>query len=238
LDCPLADCVEFNGMSFSVDDGWHPFVQAALEHIEKGTRQYEGSRLEKFYASWKPRNAREALLAELSGPKVLDEHAPYVKHMPWSHRTVEESEAFMARVIEIENTAFGDRTLAAESGYGLQGPVSKEKGGLEYKRLIGVLTSIRTKGYDRSRGDITVEVLHRAGQFRYVIKHGHHRAAAMAALGHRSIPAIPVALVEPGEVDHWRGVYTRVWSRDEALSYFDHLFDFDSLHWARVHGLR
>ena len=53
LDCPLSDCVAFNGMSLS-KQGWHPLVRAASEYVESGNREYEGSCLEQYYATWQP----------------------------------------------------------------------------------------------------------------------------------------------------------------------------------------
>lgn len=231
LDCPLSDCVAFNGMSLS-KQGWHPLVRAASEYVESGNREYEGSCLEQYYATWQPRNGREALLCAV-GPAILERYPSYVKHAPWLHRTVDEQAAYMARVIEIENLAFGDGSLGSSAGYGLHGPISKEKGQLEYDRLVNLVDSIRKKGYSRSAGDVTVHVLQRADRFRYVILHGHHRAAVLAALGHDSIPAIPEVLVDSRYADHWPAVYRQEWSKEEALAYFSHLFDFDSLAWAR-----
>lgn len=237
LKCPLNQCVAFNGMSFS-NLGWHPFVQTAKEYIETGVRRYEGSHLEKYYTYWQPKNARDALIGATFGPVILEKQPSYIKHLPWSLRTIEERAAYMRRIIEIENAAFGNKLLTPNDGYGLHGPVSNEKGKLEYERILDVVDSIKKWGFDRWRGDITVEVLKRGSQFRYVITHGHHRTAAMAALGHDFIPATPEILIEDLYVDHWPSVYQKAWTREEALAYFNHLFDFNSLSWAKGHNLQ
>lgn len=236
LNCPLSECVAFNGMSLS-REGWHPFVQAASEYIESGVREYEGSCLETYYATWQPRNGREALIGAVHGPEILERYPSYITHAPWSRRSVEERTAYVARVIEIENSSFGDAPLVPSDGYGLHGPTSNRKGQLEYERLINIVDAVRKRGYSRAAGDVIVRVLHRAGQFRYLIVHGHHRTAAMAALGYECIPTIPEILLDSQQVDHWPGVYGHAWSREEALVYFTHLFDFDSLSWAREHHL-
>jgi hypothetical protein len=232
----LAECVAFNGFSFS-DQGWHPLAQAGAEYLQNGVRRYEGSCLEQFFDNWRPRNALEALNGSLTGPAALGAIPAFARVVPWSNRSLEESAAYMARIIEIENQAFGAPSLGPSDGYGLHGPVSPKKGTLEYLRLVDLIDSIRRKGYSRTGGDITVEVLHRSGRFRYVIVHGHHRSAALVALGKRHAPVIPEILVEREHVDHWPAVYQGWWSRAEALAYFDHLFEFDSASWARERGL-
>jgi hypothetical protein len=234
--CPLSHCVEINGMSFS-PLGWHPLVAAASEHAASGIGRYEGSCLERYYAAWQPRNAREALIGASAGPARLDDFPAWTRHTPWSQQTFEESAAFMARIIEIENTAFGGAQLSPSDGYVLHGPVSTRKGRLEYARLADLVDSMREAGFDRSRGDLTVEVLHRNGQFRFLIVHGHHRAAAAAALGHDVVPAIPVGLVDVRDAPHWPGVYRGLWTQAEALAYVEHLFTFDSMRWALDRGL-
>ena len=230
LSCPLSECVEFNGLSLS-PAGWHPFVRTAREYLQTGRFSYEGSCLERYYASWQPRNGREAVI-KLAGPRMLEEYPAYTMSMPWSNRTAAECAAYMASVIQIENAAFGEASVSSSDGYGLHGPVSSEKGALEYKRLISLVDSILQRGYDRSRGDMTVQVLQRGGSFRYVVIHGHHRAAALAALGYTHMPAIPEVLVEREHSAHWPAVYMGGWTEAEALALLDHLFDFDSLAWA------
>lgn len=236
LNCPLSECVAFNGLAFS-EQAWHPFVQAAKEYIDTGVRNYEGSSLEKYYDRWQPNNAREALIGATLGPTTLDLQPSYIKHLPWSHRSIEERAAYMRRVIEIENAAFGNGSLTVADGYGLHGPVSKMKGKLEYERIIDLVDSIQKWGYDRWRGDVTVEVLKRGSQFRYIITHGNHRAAALTALDYKFIPAHPIILIDDVEVDHWPSVYKKAWTAEEALIYSNHLFDFNSLHWAKEHDM-
>lgn len=231
LECPLSECVVYNGFT-TARSGWHPFVQAASDYIERGIDDYERSLLPRYYQAWQPKNALDAMIGLASGPASLMELPSYVFHVPWSDKTPREQAAFMARIIEIENSSFGAPTLTSADGYCLHGPVSASKGRLELKRLLRVVESIRRHGYDRSKGDVTVHVLHRNGQFRYMIIHGQHRAAALAALGHERLPAIPINLVDADHVEHWPGVYRGFWTASDALTFFDHLFRFDSRAWA------
>ncbi len=232
FNCPVSQMVEFNGMSFA-KDGWHPLVEAAIEHVESGVQEYEGSFLEKYFATWQPRNAREALLAGSAPPEALERFPSYLRPLPWRLETLEENAAFMARVIEIENASFGAPGLPPSHGYGLHGPVSLDKGRLEYRRLVALVDSISKRGYSRSGGDVTIRVLSRGKDFRFLVRHGHHRVAALVALGHEFVPVVPAELVDARYAAHWPGVYWGIWTLAEALAYLDHLFDFDSLRWAR-----
>lgn len=234
--CDLFRCLIFNGFSLS-SEGWHPFVAAAREYLEEGPREYPGSVLEKFYDEWQPANGRDALIGATLGPVVLARYPALMMHAPWLNASPDERLAGIERIIKSENRQYGGADMSEMAGYGLQGPVSREKGHLEYQRLISVLESIQKYGYDRSRGDVTVQVLKRGDEFRFRVVHGHHRMAALAALGYEAIPAIPRMVVDASEVEHWPQVYRGVWTSEEALAYFNHHFDFDSRQWAEERGL-
>jgi len=232
LNCPLDECVTFNGLSFS-SHGWHPFIETASAYIDTGMRKYEGSCLEQYYANWRPLNGRDALIGATLGPSILGDELPHVIHLPWYRSSIKERATYLSHIIDIENACFGGKGLTLLDGYGLHGPVSSQKGRLEYGRIIDLIDSIQHLGYDRWRGDVSVNVLKRDDQYRYVITHGHHRVAVMAALGHKFIPVLPGLLIEDCHVNHWSSVYLDVWKKEEALTYFNHLFDFDSLAWAK-----
>ena len=236
LHCPLAACVSFNAMSLS-KRGWHPFVQTAREYIELGIKRYEDSSLKRYYDIWQPANARAAFIRPDIAPKSFENYPPFTYHKPWSERSPEESAARTAKIIEIENAEFGNAKLGPDAGHGFQGPVSEDKARLEYQRIVNLVDSIRAKGFDRWSGDIAVEVLEKKSNYLYVIAHGHHRAAVMSALGYNHIPAIPVRLLEEQYIAHWPSVYKKIWTHQEAQKYVNHLYDFDSLAWARSLGL-
>ena len=224
-------CVTFNGFSLA-PNGWHPFVDALRETITTGQSDYLGSRLERFYATWQPANAQEALLGASSGPNWLASYPPLLMHAPWLEATPDEQLASIRRIIELENASFGLMDTKHDGGHGLLGPTSVAKGELEYRRLLNVFRSIESHGYDRNHGDITGQVLVRNGDYRFRIVHGQHRVAAVAALGYEHIALHPKRLVDRKYCQHWPQVYAGRWSADEAAAFFDHLFCFDSLEWA------
>jgi hypothetical protein len=76
----------------------------------------------------------------------------------------------------------------------------------------------------------------RQDQFRYVIVSGLHRAAVLSALGNQQVTVRlrKNMVVRREDVGSWPLVTQGVYSTSLALAYFDHLFDFDSLSWARA----
>lgn len=228
---PIRQCVIFNGLSLG-PSGWHPFVAAAREMLNGESKAFEGSCLERFYTRWQPANALEALIGASLGPQSLAAYPRYLMHAPWLGTSPDERLRSITRIIEIENAEYGSGALGVDAGYGLQGPVLPEKGRIEYQRLARVLNSIRQHGYDRSKGDITAQILKRGETYRFRIVHGHHRAAALAALGHEHLPIQPKMLLDRTESAHWPQVYRGAWSQAQAETFFDHHFDFDSRAWA------
>lgn len=237
--CPLSKCVILNGFSLS-PDGWHPFVAAADEHIDSGPSPvpYQGSFLERYYATWQPSNALEALIGATKGPEELVRYPAYTMHNPWLGFTPAERKAGMERVIQRENRWAGQEPLDAADGYGIQGPVSRRKGEVEHQRLRSLVVSIQDKGYDRSMaGDVTGMGIVRGGDYRVCVAHGQHRLPVLAALGHGSVPVALNGVVFLEEVQHWTQVHRGVWSPEQAMRYIDHLFDFDAKSWAVRKGL-
>jgi len=232
----LKDCVMYNGLSLG-QQGWHPFVEAARCYLKTGNEAASRAVLDVFYSKWQPINALEALIGARIGPQLLARFPPHLMHAPWITASPDERMKFTERNVEVESLSITGQLLTIKDGYGLHGPVSREKAELEHKRLINIVRSIRKVGYDRTLGDVTAQVLRRGDEYRYRLMHGHHRASALVALGHNSIPVVPTMLVDREDVEHWPQVYRGIWSRDEALAYFDHHFDFDSGSWAHAIGL-
>jgi len=237
IRCEITKCNIFNGFTYG-NGGWHPFVEAIRFYSKSDSKNYQGSFLQRYYSIWQPKDALDALIGVPDGPDILRNYPSYVISEPWSNFSCDEVKSRYAQIALLENGAYGMSELTIDAdGYGLHGPVSEKKGEIEHKRLISVFNSIRCHGYDRTSGDITVQVLKRDGDFRYRVTHGYHRAAALTCLGFDSLPAVPVALIQPEEVDHWPQVYRGVWTKKQALKYFNHHFDFEPGNWASQHNL-
>jgi hypothetical protein len=96
------------------------------------------------------------------------------------------------------------------------------------------LRSIETSGYRPdgfSRGLIKVAVLRHAGENRYLIAHGQHRAAVLAALGHENIVVgihreLP-PVVDSNEAPKWPHVIDGTLDRSTAITMLERFFRLD-----------
>lgn len=238
-ECGLRNLLSVSGFSFS-QTGWHPFVEALKYHELTGRgANYSGSYLEQFYKNWRPESAKEACAGFDSAPDELAEIPAYAIHGPWTETTIQQRHELMKNTIEMENKWAGHPGLGAGAGYGLNGPVTPEKGELENTRLWDVYTSIKKRGYDRAllNEDIRVTAIEMENAYRFCVMHGHHRVAALAALNVASVPVRITKVVRHNEVMHWPQVYKGPWTKESAEKYVEHLFHFDSRAWAVKKGL-
>lgn len=236
---PLERCRIFSGFSFG-ETGWHPLVEAARELLDARREiRYEDSFLHAYYATWQPKDALEALIGVPDGPSSLRLLPSYTHHVPWLDLTPEERSRQIGKIIADENRWMGRGDLDASHGHGFQGPVSAAKGALEYERLAHLVGSLKRDGYDRriAGHDPTAEVITRGTEYVLRITHGHHRLAALSAMGTQTVPVSINRVWHVEEADHWTSVYRGPWTRAHALQYVDHLFDFDSIAWAKAAGL-
>lgn len=235
--CPINACVFRNGLSSS-ESGWNHIEATVAEQLQ-GYTKFEGSVLERYYNTWKPDNALDALLFSSTEPRALVNYPPYTIHFPWTTSSPSQREQFTRQSYPEEMTTAGSDGVDITSGFFLHGPVSKTIGETEHKRCLNAMRSIAKRGYVRSLGDVEVQVPVRGEERRYFVCHGHHRIGAMSALGCSHVPAQirDGAIVRIDEVDYWPQVRRGVWPKQAAIDYFNHLFDFDSRAWAKEHGL-
>ena len=117
------------------------------------------------------------------------------------------------------------------------GPYAEKKMLLELKRLFFLADALRSKGFNRAYGDCLFRVFRRHGEFRFVPDGGgYHRTVVMAALGYPWISArffLAPALIDVDEAEYWPQVRRGVWTKAQAIAYFNHLFDYNSRDWVR-----
>lgn len=241
---PLGRCRYLYGGTFGPVDGedratsgWHPLVAVLHEFAANPELRYEDSVLATFYQRFQPRNQVEFFFprsvasaqagAALARAPMGHGYAPLV---PWQ--------------LELESGSDrGEHGLGPEHGHQSFGPVSSEKGRSEFERLRSTYVSIRDHGYrpERAKGDIAGLFVLRGADYRFVIRSGHHRMAALAALGaatvrvgffHRDPRAVNAEAIPA-----WPLVREGVFDEELAVRFVDQLFDLDQSWRGRDVGL-
>lgn len=190
--------------AFALAGGWHPFVAAIRDGPGVLTR---------FYGRVQPTSLGEFYgLPDIDRPRQLGP-----RQLPWMQQP---------------RPYRGEKGLGPEHGISLFGPCSREKIELEYARLAEVFESIKAHGYLPDRfGDITGYFLFDDGQFRFVVRGGKHRAAALAAMGRTHLPVrlkpgwVPVVSLDT--LAEWPLVQTGSIAAQIARCVFERYFEWD-----------
>lgn len=190
--------------AFALAGGWHPFVAAIRDGPGVLTRFYERvqpTSLGEFYC-----------LPDIDRPRRLDP-----RQLPW---------------LRPRRPYRGEMGLGPEHGISLFGPCTREKIELEFARLTETFASIKAHGYLPDRfGDITGYFLLDDGQFRFVVRGGKHRAAALAAMGRTHLPVrlkpgwVPVVSLDT--LAEWPLVQTGSIAAPAARCVFERYFEWD-----------
>src|SRR5690606_10070994 len=215
--------------------GWHPFVALATEVAERPDLRYEDSLLAKFYERFQPQNQVEFFFPR----DVADEHrgsalarlgldAHKLPVLPW-HAAVW--------------TGNGEHGLGPEHGHQSFGPVSVEKGRLEFKRVRDTFMSIKEHGYrpEMASGEVIGTFILRGDDYRFLVRGGHHRLAAMAALGWSNVRVAfdkqTARSVNLESARVWPLVRAGIYDEVLAHRFVDQLFAADQAWRARELGL-
>jgi len=238
--CPLENVVDIRGHGY-VPEKWHPFVEALREYGAGQCSSYDDSLLRAYYDTHQPESAADAYPGFEDVPESFHDYPPHrYRLLPWSANTPDDIDERVRYWTHKDNEEHGYPGLTLSSdGNKSHGPVSTEKGRMEFKRLTDVFESINNEGYDSRFGYPHFRILKRGDEYLFNPVRGKHRTAATAALGYDKIPAVyyRASVVDISMVEYWPQVRRGVWSRDQAISYVDHLFDFDSRSWAKKRNL-
>ncbi|MBS3805798.1 MAG: hypothetical protein KGY54_14725 [Oleiphilaceae bacterium] len=239
--CPIRQIVVLKGFGFG-KERWHPLSDAIRGYNEHGY-DYAENLLANFYGAHQPLDASKAIPGFEYAPDILKTLRPHLYHLsPWTALSPDEIDSAVRSWTRKDNAEHGRNDLSFDShGFVLHGPVHEDKRRLELNRLLALRASIAQNGFNRTFGDVNVRVLKRKNEFLFIANGGgHHRTAIMAALGYDFIPAqfFPGPIVnDVADVELWPQVRFGNWSADQASAYVDHLFDFDSVAWARQQQL-
>lgn len=169
----------------------NPFVQTLNEYKNDEINSYEGSALEQYYNSNQPISAGEVL--RIPNNPYLENLPALDFVLPWDFRNSRELKEIRDKNARNENSK-NQFHKGIEAGYSEFGPVTKEKGEIEFKRLKQVFTSIKQNGYTEKTwlndGFINGFFLCDQTEWCFIIKSGKHRSYALAALGSQEIPVV------------------------------------------------
>lgn len=229
VDVPLGDCRIMPGAAFACAAGvGNPFVDTLSQHAAGTLNGYAGSPLDRFHNNWQPKSAAQVLGVGQSGlGSGLETVGPFGMIMPFSPQSPGDAERRWRQMIDNDNS---EHAITGDAAMGWKGwgPVSSELGEAEIVRLTRVFASIRDRGYirdDTRDGDIKGMVLFDGTGFRVMVTGGHHRAAALAVLGHATAPIrIDHPIARRAEVDHWPAVRSGYFDTTAALAVFDRIF--------------
>ncbi len=234
--CPIGKIVVKNGFAFG-SGRWNPF-EATMAEFARCRTSYPDSVLRRYYEIFTPQNALEALLFT-DHESELSNYPSYTLHTPFTCMTVDEAMEWRRTYYRHEMQVVLDDDTDISEGFKYHGPVSQRIGEAEFTRCVDVYRALRENGYLRPHGDVGVMILRRGDEERFLLAPGHHRVAAMAALGMTWVPAF----IKHGGIFHlrdlhlWPQVRRGVWKPELAEAYFHHLFDFNSRQWAVDRGL-
>jgi hypothetical protein len=222
IEVPLLHCRGLYGLPL---DNLHPFVRTARALIDGKIHCYSGSPLQRYYDHFQPQHAAELL--ELPASSPLSTAPAFCVVWPWQSGSIsDKAKARLERASAINRQR--GLPLDLSHGHSSFGPVSEQKGHLEFAALARLVAQVREKGYLRRPepdGDIQVIALNdELSETRFLIRTGQHRAAVMAALGFERVPAVVIRHVRKVDLNHWPHVKDGLFSRDQARSIFDRLF--------------
>lgn len=219
LMCEVEKCTSLYGFGFREDD-WHYLASTMRQLISSPSIPAEETWLWRYFQKFQPRNMFEALYDrdpdDQQGFGVLARYRdPERGPMPWTPE---------AGLTEERLTA---------SFLGDYGPWPEDMIRNRLRRIAAVVEAIRRDGYRHDKlGDpddcIRGVMVKHANDWRMVIIGGNHRASALSALGHTSIPVqshrhLP-AVLDIAMASQWpvvrMGVLDRKVAQDIALRYF------------------
>lgn len=239
IDCNPDMVVSACGLSYG-PRGFHPWVHTLRDFRNGRCTVFKASILQRWYEVCRPSSLAEYVLGR-SSRELIGRLPPAAAAIPFelfADATTAVNFALSCAMGEARR-ALGELQLQCKTlqeASALMGPTVKTLGERYFLQLVDVYRSIHVHGHKRRYGhdgDIRGFLCRRGDEFRVIVRSGQHRAACLAAL---DAEAIPVRLlvdipIEARDVDAWPLVRAGVWSREDALEFFDRVFDFDSRSW-------
>ncbi|MER8947269.1 ParB/Srx family N-terminal domain-containing protein [Mesorhizobium sp. M0959] len=232
---PINKCLNGYAIDFEAN-GSNPQVAFLRQYISDPSVRYEESLIRRFMADFRPRNLQEVLFGQQTDYEddckasqlqhyvsSLDITRPFLP-MPWSTPS------------EISRYRQGLKALNGSLAPDLSPSIVEQESRKEYERLIATYESIKKIGYKPNIASdgaldsrfIQVVMLRDHEDERFIVMSGHHRLAALSALGWTQVPAILVAnglpIVDLANVENWPVVSEGVYDLHVARRVFKRYF--------------
>lgn len=169
----------------------NPFVKTLKDYSIGKIDCYKGSEMEEYYNEYQPETAAEVL--RLPNNSNLKEMEALSFILPWDNMSSVQAKTIRENNARNENKLQG-KNIGLDFGYTEFGPLSSEKGDLEFKRLVGVYQSISNNGYKEdylyNDGGIRGYFLLNKQDYCFIVTAGKHRSYALSALGYKEIPIV------------------------------------------------
>lgn len=188
-------------------------LQYGPEHHFVAALSRGPSVLERFYSDFVPKNLAQMYRLREAG---LEGEALDPWEIPWLKRRREPPAP--------------EAGLGREHGVSFYGPCTPEKIDSEMHRLTSLVDSINAVGYrPDEHGHIKGQFLRRGNDFRFFVRGGKHRTAALVHLGHKRIPVAiregwPRVVAQGSETD-WPLVRSGEVDAALAAAIFSRYFD-------------
>ena len=232
----LDKCVDPYGYSYG--GGWH-FFTSMVKNMDSYSADDIISNFETFLRITYHKNVREGLCVNILQSYGLKNFSPPCLPFltPWSPTDVEQVESRVQDILGIEELTSNLEFLKTNP---LINPNYLAKN--HYARLHQLRKSFLEKGYQfthNSNDPVKGFVLSRQEEYRILIFSGQHRVATLSGLNYKTVPVkfVNKYIISAEQVSEWPLVKNGLWSKTDALAYFNHMFDFDSPSWAIGHGL-
>lgn len=206
---------------------WHYHTKTVEQLINYPSLEYKDSILYKYYSIYKPENLydfyfshKDPIIISKKETELLNQDINlYLQNSPWSDKRQ-----------KVDFSQVNEKGLNRLHGVQHYGPVSAEKGTLEFNRLKNTYKSIACYGYKPEKfGYIKGYFLKYKEKYRFVISNGIHRAAVLAALNYNNLP-VSFEQNFPKVLDYKdicnfplvkEGIFTQQLSEQIFISYFD-----------------
>ncbi|MBE0655946.1 MAG: hypothetical protein IH594_19245 [Bacteroidales bacterium] len=232
----ISKCIDPYGNSYS--NGWQYFT-SIVNNLEKFPKEKIVTDFVKYIELIAHDTAYDGFRLNFKSSERLKEFPPACLPflVPWSPSDI-------AQIKNRVNDILRGERLSSRVGSSDLNPLQEPRRLAEnhFLRLYHLRNSIRGKGYNwlnHTHDPVQAFVLTRSQDHRILIFSGQHRIAVLSGLDYKSVPVrfVNKYIVNESGVNVWPLVRQGLWSSDDALIYFHHLFDFDSRAWAEQCGL-